>query len=117
AEETLGALASERQVTAAAIYDKEGKLFASFPAQDSDLSFPKHPGPDGYRFEKSHFVMFQPIMQQEARLGTIYLRTALREMYARISLYSALLLLAAIASFLAAIPLSATLQRAVSAPL
>lgn len=117
AQEILAALAAERQVTAAAIFDAQGKLFASFPATAGPEDFPAHPGPDGHRFEQSHLVMFQPIMQQQQRLGTIYLRADLREMYSRISLYSALLLFAGLCSFVAAIILSATLQRGVSTPI
>ena len=116
AQEILAALAAERQVTAAAIYDEEAKLFASFPAKEG-FGFPSQPETDGYRFEKSHLVMFQPIIQQGQRLGTLYLQADLREMYSRISLYSVLLLFAGLCSFIGAIVLSASLQRGVSAPI
>lgn len=117
AQEVLGALAAERQITAAAIYDERGKLFTSFPANTLRSDFPARPERDGYAFEKGSLTMFKPIVQEGARLGTIYLRADLDQMYSRILVYGALLLLVAICAFLAAIPLSAGLQRRISSPI
>ena len=88
AREILGALSAERQITAAAIYDDTGNIFARFP--DTDVSeiattIPERPGHDGYRFHRGALDMFQSISQQEGgRLGTIFLRADLSAMYARI---------------------------------
>ena len=116
AEEILGALSAERQITAAAIYDRNGAIFASFPAGTSRSEFPVNPGPDGHRFEEAHLVSFQPI-QEDTRLGTIYVRADLGEMYARIGVYGALLLLVGACSFVGSIAISATLQRRISEPI
>src|ERR1700720_4518432 len=93
AREILAALAAEHQITAAAIYDQKGRIFASFPENISLDQFPKQPGPDGHKFDQAQLVMFQPILQNGARLGTIYLQADLGEMYSRFSVYGALLLL------------------------
>src|SRR4051794_34895438 len=43
AQEILNALAAERQVTAAAIYDNSGEIFASFPEKKTPADLPTHP--------------------------------------------------------------------------
>jgi signal transduction histidine kinase len=116
-QEVLGALAAERQITAAALYDDQGKLFASFPATILSSEFPARPGNDGYAFDKAHLIMFRPIVQEGDRLGTIFLRADLDQMYSRILVYGALLMVVGVCSFLAAIPLSAGLQRRISTPI
>ncbi|HEY2615098.1 MAG TPA: CHASE sensor domain-containing protein, partial [Chthoniobacterales bacterium] len=68
AEEILGALSAEHQITAAAIYDQDGKIFARFPMTASPADFPARPGPRGYAFEKLHLVMYEPISQEGTRL-------------------------------------------------
>jgi two-component system CheB/CheR fusion protein len=117
ANEILRALAAENQITSAAIYDRNGRLFASFPLQLSTTDLPPAPGPDGHRFERSHLVTVQPIFQEGARLGTIYLEADLGQMYRRLSVYGILLLVVSICSFLGAIALSAALQRRISLPI
>ena len=117
ANEILRALAAENQITSAAIYDRNGRLFASFPLQLSATELPNTPGPDGHRFERSHLVMVQPIFQEGARLGTIYLQADLGQMYRRLSVYGILLLVVSICSFLGAIAISTALQRRISLPI
>ncbi len=117
AQEILAALSAEHQVTAAAIYDKEGEIFARFPTTRPVAKFPKRPHADGYRFSRSHLAMFQPILQAGTRLGTIYLQADLGEMYSRFSVYGLLLLFVGAASSLGALALTSTLQRRISVPI
>ena len=117
AAEILSALSAEHQITAAAIYDRSGALFAQFPAEAHRAEFPLTPRSDGHRFEEAHLILFQPIRQEETRVGTIYVRADLGEMYFRISVYGVLLLLVGACSFLGAVALSATLQRRISLPI
>src|SRR5207244_9028780 len=81
AQEILAALSAEHQITAAAIYDKSGRIFASFPETVAASEFPAQPRSDGYKFERSHLSMFRPIVQEGTRLGTIYLQADLGVMY------------------------------------
>ncbi len=117
AQEILSALSAEKQVSAVAIYDRQGRLFAKFPDRLASLKYPREPKSDGYTFEKGHLIMFQPIMQEGNRLGTIFLRADLDAMYSRINVYGALLLLVGASSFLGALILASTLQRRVSSPI
>ena len=116
AQETLSALAVEQQVTKAAIYDQQGAIFVHFPARLPVSDFPGRLRPKGYRFGRAHLSMFQPIMQEGTRLGTIYLQADLGQMYSRFTVYGLLLLIVGAASSLGAIALTSTLQRRISVP-
>ena len=117
AREILAALAAENQVTAAALYDQKGNLFARFPETVPADRFPPAPGPEGDKFDRNHLVMFQPILQGGTRLGTIYLQADLGQMYARIRVYGTLLVIVSAFAFLGALALSARLQRRISLPI
>jgi PAS domain S-box-containing protein len=117
AQEILSALAAERQVTRAAIYDQNGGLFARFPTSVPLIEFPPKPRKDGYRFTRSHLSLVQPIFQGQMRLGTIFLQAELGEMYTRFAVYGLLLLLVGAASSLGAIALTTTLQRRITVPI
>ena len=117
ANEILRALAAENQITAAAIYDRNGRLFASFPESITPTQLPPVPGPDGHRFNRFQFVMVQPIFQEGARLGTIYLQADLGQMYRRLTVYGILLFVVGVCSFLGAMALSAALQHRISLPI
>ena len=117
ANEILRALAAENQISIAAIYDRNGQLFARFPEAIAATQLPPSPGPDGHRFEGAHLVMVRPIFQEGGRLGTIYLQADLGEMYRRLSVYGILLFVVSVCSFLGAMALSAALQRRISLPI
>ena len=75
AKEILAALAAERHIVAACLYDKEGKLFSRYPDSLPDSAVPAKPGADGYSFGSSFLEGFQPVAQGgNLRLGTLYLR-------------------------------------------
>jgi signal transduction histidine kinase/ActR/RegA family two-component response regulator len=117
AREILGALLAENQVRAAAIYDHNGRIFAKFPDNIPLDQIPAKPGPDGHKFDRRQLVMFEPILQQGTRLGTVYLQADLGEMYSRFRVYGLLLLLVGLCSSLGAMALSARLQRRISQPI
>ncbi len=117
AREILSGLFAENQIKSAAIYDRNGRIFTGFPDSVSLDRFPPKPGPDGHKFERRRLVMFEPIFQQGTRLGTVYLEADLGAMYSRFRVYGLLLLLVGICSTLAAMALSARLQRRISSPI
>ena len=117
AKEILNALSAEHQVTAAAIYNEKGEIFAHFPTDVPLTDFSKTPRPDGYRFEGAHLEMCRPIMLEGSRLGTIYLKAGLGEMYSRFAVYGALLLAVTACASLGAIGLTTTLQKRISQPI
>src|SRR5262245_55153763 len=64
ATETLAALRSEPHLVAAALYTKNGVLFAKYPASRPDDAFPSKPsGTQHYQFQGSSLDGFQPVVQ------------------------------------------------------
>ena len=96
---------------------ENGRIFARFPTALSVANFPGQPRADGYRFDRAHLALFQPILQEGTRLGTIYLQADLGEMYSRFAVYGLLLLCVGAASSLGAIVLTTTLQQRISVPI
>lgn len=118
ATEVLAALKAERHIVAASLYDRNGKLFAKYPAGLPADAFPVAPERDAYRFEHSHLVGVQPVVEgNNKRLGTLYLKSDLRAMYERLRLYSGIAALVLAVSFLVAYLLSRVLQQQISQPI
>ncbi len=90
AAEVLGALKAEKHIVAAALYNAEGKLFSQFPddAVIAGISIPASPGKDGYEIANSYLEGYQPVIQGEKRLGTLYIKSNMGAMYERLRLYS-----------------------------
>ncbi|MEY2547120.1 MAG: hypothetical protein QOG48_2237 [Verrucomicrobiota bacterium] len=117
AQEILSALLADAEIRAAAIYDRNGNVFARYPENLPPTQLPAHPTHDHHKFDRRQFVMFSPITQQGSRLGTIYLQADLGQMYARFRVYGLLLLLVGICSSLGAMALASRLQRRISEPI
>jgi len=117
ARDTLASLKAEQHIVAAALYDEGGKLFAKFPANEPAETFPTRPGSDGHRFGDNSLIVFQPVVQGDQRLGTLYLKSDLEAMYALIRLYGGIAFLVMVGSFLVAFALSTALQKSISQPI
>jgi signal transduction histidine kinase len=74
ARETLAALAVERHVLVAALYDRNGRFFAGYPSDLPPSAFPGAPGRLGHEFVLSTLQGNYPVMQKELRLGTLHLQ-------------------------------------------
>src|SRR5687767_3268122 len=76
AELVLSAVAADPHVAAAALYDREGMLFAAYANPDAQApTFPVRPERDGYRFGLTSLVLFEPVTIENRRLGTLYLQS------------------------------------------
>ncbi len=117
AEEILAALRIEQNVVAAGLYDKDGKLFAHYPALVPISDFPAVPEKDGHRFAHAHLLLFQPVSENRRRLGTLYLRSDISAMHARFQLYGGVAVLVMVISCLVAFAISAALQQRISHPI
>ncbi len=118
ARETLSALKAEPQIVAASLYDSNGALFATFPDNRPAQAFPDRPGTLGYRFAHGFLEGFEPVAQGANRgVGTLYLRSDTRALYARFRLYGLISALVLIASVLMVVVISRQLQRRISQPL
>jgi PAS domain S-box-containing protein len=90
AHETLNALQSETRITAACLYDANGKLFAYFPEAMSPESLPAAPAQDGFVFTSNTLIGFQPVTQESKRLGTLYVAYTMEALYDRLKVQALL---------------------------
>lgn len=117
ATEILKALEAEKHIVAAALYDKKGNLFARYPGDYPKYNLPIHPGVDGYRYEKGYLDGFQPVVEENNRLGTLYLQSDMNALYTRFRRYGLIALLVVGLAILVAYLLSAQLQKKISEPI
>lgn len=99
----------------AAVYDAEGNLFASYPANFADV--PNLPAPIGHEFAAGTLVLWEQLEWQNQTLGHLYLREQLPPFYMRISQYSLMLGTLIITLVLISITLLVGVRRYVLKPL
>lgn len=118
ATEVLSALHALPQVVAAALYDKDGRLFARYPADLPRDAVPARPTKDGFRFEPGHVVGFEPVAEAgNSRLGTLYIKADLKAMWRALRLSAAIAAGAMAVSLLAAYFVAGLLQGWISQPI
>ena len=93
AREILSGLKAEPDIVVAALYEKSGKLHASWTPGPRQEHVPDKPGPDGLSFDGDQLTAVQPVMQDNARMGTLYVRQNLQGMFHRVQTYIGVLLL------------------------
>lgn len=113
ARQTLAALRSQPGITAAFLFDKDGKSFASYGASPPGGAVPA----DGARFGEGMLTVTRPIHFNETRVGTVHVRSNLSVLETRQRRYlyvaAAVLGVAALVAFLFA----TMFQRAISRPI
>src|SRR5690349_20097434 len=118
ANEILSGLRAKKQISAACIYAKDGRLFAKYLRRDTQGGFaPPPPQEDGSYFENGELTVFRKIMLTGESIGTVYIRYDLSEMRERQNRYTLLLVFVALSSLLVAFLLSSRLQRSISEPI
>ena len=117
AREVLTALRAEPSIVGAILYDADGQVFSVYPDSLAAAAFPLAPNSDGFRFEGAQLIGFAPVVQGDnRRLGTLFLASDLRPIYARLRLYGGIALLVMAMSLLAAYLVSRKLQHQISGP-
>jgi signal transduction histidine kinase/ActR/RegA family two-component response regulator len=119
AETVLTAFEADEHIVAAALYDSGGKLFAVYPKGKANDTFPAEPekGATAFRFEGSHLTGYQPVMEGDRRLGTLFVQSDLREINERMRFYGGLVALTILGSGLLAYLISRQLQHRISSPI
>src|ERR1039458_8060827 len=113
----LTSLRADPRIAAAALYDGRGSLFVRYPAQAPASAFPSAPGVGGYWFEGGHLILFEPVVENGTRLGTLYLKSDPRPLYVRLRAYGGIALLVLFGSALVALAISTALQRRITRPI
>jgi len=117
ARDTLSALRSRPSIIGAALYDSHQKLFYPW-SPVSGAVFPARPEEDGPpRFQNGSLVVFRPVTLKGERIGTVYLRSNLDELTARVWTQAITVLAVFLASGIVALMLSSGLQRLISRPI
>ena len=117
AGEILSALKAEKHIAGAALYDGTGALFTTYPADAQASEFPAQPDMVGYHFGNGYIWGFEPVVQNEHRLGTLFVKSDLGAVSARFRLYGLVAGLVAAVAFLLAYLISRALQRRITAPI
>ncbi len=119
ARETLSSLAAVDEVLAAAIYDAEGRVFATYAATSGGAAAFQAPalGPQGHHFEDGELHVFQEIHFQDERVGHIFLALDASALVARLLWYVTVAALLMVATGLLAALVSARLRRQITRPL
>ena len=117
ASKTLLALNAEPQIIAACLYAKDGSRFAEYVRPSATVEFPAQPGADATRFERDQLALSRPVMLNEKRVGTLYLRADLGGLYDRLKLFGGIVGLVLLGSFIVTVALSSRLQRPISEPI
>lgn len=116
AQEILSAVGADPHIVSAILFDADGKLFTHYPADGPTPDLSRTHMPDGYYFEQSHVVGFEPVVLQDRRLGTLYLKSDMGAIYERLTLYSIIALIMATVSLLLAYGLSRNMQKHITWP-
>jgi signal transduction histidine kinase/ActR/RegA family two-component response regulator len=119
AEDVLQAFDADPHIVAAALYDKDGQLFAVYPRNIAQSELPAQlPNtPVVYRFEGAHLIGFQPVLEAERRMGTLFVKSDLRAIDARVRFYLGVLALIVAASGALAYFISRPLQHRIARPI
>jgi PAS domain S-box-containing protein len=116
AQETLQALGLHPHIEAACIYDIDGRVFAVYPQGFDATKVDRLPAGAPGKFGANRLELFRTIDLTGEAIGTIYLRTDLREMSDRLERYALIIggvmLLAIVVAYVFAL----NLQRAISGP-
>jgi methyl-accepting chemotaxis protein len=117
AEKMLRALNAEPTIVAACLYDGKGAVFARYARGPQDKVFPPQVPRDGARFEDGYAVAVRAVTLDDDRLGTIYLRSDLSGLAARLRSYLGISGAVLLGAFLLALALSTWLQGLISRPI
>ena len=118
ARKILDTLRKMEHITGAALYDKDGKLFAKYVSKNNPQeTFPSAPEAEGTRFEKDRLLFFKKIYDSGEFDGTVCLKSDLKELNERFVRYASIILLFTVFSLVVTFFLSAWLQRIISRPI
>lgn len=119
AQEELDALAYRKHITAAALYDADGELLASYHSPEAaNEPLPPRPEPDGKpQFKSDRLVLFHAVYLNGYFLGTVYLESDLEQLHDQLLYLAGIVALFMVASWLVTLFLSSRLQRVITRPI
>ncbi len=117
--EVLSSLKAQPNVVSACVYKADGSVFASYGRAGEAPSnvIPPPQSSDGVHSDLRSIAVFEPIELDRGRIGTIYLKSDLKPLYARAQNSTEIMLVVICASFITAYFLATRLQRSISGPI
>lgn len=112
----LAALKTKPGIVTACFYTKHGQFFVGYAREGGEPECSAEPREDGYRFEHGHLLLYHPVVERAARIGTLYLQSDLQDMKARTRLYAWIVGVVLVVSVAGAFMLAERLQWRISAP-
>jgi two-component system, sensor histidine kinase len=116
AEKDLSVMQVRRKVLAAALYNRDGHLWATYTKDASRQGFPRAPGADGFSIDGGEISVFRRVIENGEKVGTVYLKSTY-DPWDRLKDYLTILVVVMIASLIVATVLSGWLQNAITAPI
>jgi len=118
ATETLNSLRNKTSVTAARLYDANGKPFADYTNnQTGQQNIPSKPLRQNTYFVSGHLDVFKNIKLDGKVIGTVFIRTDAREIRSSLQRFAMILAFVILVSLLGALLASAQFQRIISDPI
>ncbi len=116
AGEVLATLKAEPHITAACIYDKQGKPFAQYHPKESSSTAPPLRSPGTY-FESDHLLQYMPMTLAGEEIGSVYVESDTAELNQRYRSYAGIVSAVMIFSWLAALLVVTRMRRTITDPL
>ncbi len=113
AASTLAALRAQRHIISAHLFDSEGHLFASYPANTPPVPVPAL----GKQLSSGELSVARAVLFNDVRVGTVLVRSDLGAIFERRKRYLQLAGMVLIGASLVALLLSSAFQRAISRPI
>ena len=109
----------QRPIVLACVYSKDGKLLIKYTRDDAkpQHEVPELLGDDIDRIEGGHLVLYQPILLQGKKAGTVFIRSDLRWLSERLVEDLRIVAIILLLSWLVSLLLSSRLQRLISGPI
>jgi len=118
ANEILSSLRIQTHIVEACVYRADGTVLAEFRRGGSKESFtPPAPLPDQTLFASGYMLVFRQVQLDGEVIGSIYVKSDLGELHARIALFSVIILAVFILSLVISFLLAARLQLVISEPI
>ncbi len=117
AEETLGALRADPDIKYAAVYTRDGTLFALYSrAGKTDAWFPQRPLTEGHHFGVDHISLYRGIKVRDKHIGTVLIWADLRKFHSLLFIYMGVACVVVVVSLVVAYILVSRLQRSITRP-
>ena len=115
--ENLASLKANSHIVSAVLYGEEGQVFVSYHRNSETADFNPPLVGNGEHFGTDDLSLFQPVLAEGERVGTIYLQSDMQEMHSRLSRYLGMVAIVLVASALLAVLLCSVVNRDIVRPL